>query len=258
MSKKYRLWVLCIASLCVLSIAAIAPPIPQPQDYHQFADQRGFLGIANFMNTVSSLALLLAGLSGLKFLFASEGAAAAHAFSDAHERQPYLVFFLGVGVAGIGSAYYHLAPDNGRLMWDRLPIALAIMALLAATLSERISQQSGRLLLPILVVVGVASVMHWHWTEQQGRGNLNFYIVAQFYSILVIVLLCIFFPSRYTHGAGILAAFAWYGVAKLAEIGDDKIFELGEVVSGHTAKHLIAALAACRILKMLKERRLRH
>jgi hypothetical protein len=109
-------------------------------------------------------------------------------------------------------------------------------------------------LLPALVAAGAASVVYWHWTEQQGAGNLNFYIVVQFYSILVIAMLCIFFPSRYTCGSLILAALVWYGVAKLAEIGDHQIFAMGEVVSGHTAKHLIAALAAYRVVDMLRKR----
>jgi hypothetical protein len=67
-------------------------------------------------------------------------------------------------------------------------------------------------------------------------------------------MLCIFFPSRYTCGGHILGVLAWYGVAKLAEIGDHQILDVGEVVSGHTAKHLIAALAAYRVVDMLEKR----
>jgi hypothetical protein len=246
---------LVVLSAAMLLIAALAPPIPQPLEYHQFADQRGLLGISNFLNTISNLAFLFVGFSGLKFLLQAErrGTSDVQAFSDPRERRPYIAFFLALGMTGIGSAYYHLAPDNDRLVWDRLPIALAITALLAATLSERVSPRAGRLL-PVLMAAGAASVVYWHWTEQQGAGNLNFYIVVQFYSILVIALLCIFFPSRYTCGSHILVVLAWYGVAKLAEIGDHQVFDLGEVVSGHTAKHLIAALAAYRVVDMLRKR----
>jgi hypothetical protein len=242
-------------SAAMLLIAALAPPIPQPLEYHQFADQRGLLGIPNFLDTISNLAFLFVGFSGLKFLLQTQrrGTSDMQAFSDPRERRPYIAFFLALGMTGIGSAYYHLAPDNDRLVWDRLPMALAIMALLAATLSERVSPRAGRLL-PVLMAAGAASVAYWHWTEQRGAGNLNFYIVVQFYSILVIAMLCIFFPSRYTCGSLILAALVWYGVAKLAEIGDHQIFAMGEVVSGHTAKHLIAALAAYRVVDMLRKR----
>jgi hypothetical protein len=247
-------WLIVLSAIMLL-IAALAPPIPQPQQYHQFADQRGLLGIPNFLNTISNLAFLLVAFSGLKFLLQTDkwGRNGRRAFSNPSERWPYIAFFLAVGMIGIGSAYYHLAPDSDRLVWDRLPIALAIAALLTATLSERVSPRAGRLL-PVLMGAGAASVVYWHWTEQQGAGNLNFYIVVQFYSILVIALLCIFFPSRYTCGSRILAVLGWYGVAKLAEIGDHQIFDLGEVVSGHTAKHLIAALAVYRVMGMLRKR----
>jgi hypothetical protein len=247
-------WLIAL-SAAMLLIAALAPPIPQPLEYHQFADQRGLLGIPNFLDTISNLAFLFVSFSGLKFLLQTQrrGTSDMQAFSDPRERRPYIAFFLALGMTGIGSAYYHLAPDNDRLVWDRLPMALAIMALLAATLSERVSPRAGRLL-PVLMAAGAASVAYWHWTEQRGAGNLNFYIVVQFYSILVIAMLCIFFPSRYTCGSLILAALVWYGVAKLAEIGDHQIFAMGEVVSGHTAKHLIAALAALRVVDMLRKR----
>jgi predicted membrane channel-forming protein YqfA (hemolysin III family) len=249
---------LIVLSAAMLLVAALAPRIPQPPEYHQFADQRGLLGIPNFLNTISNLAFLFVGFSGLKFLLRAQwrgipDTSQARAFARVCERWPYIAFFLAVGMTGIGSAYYHLAPDNDRLVWDRLPIALAITALLATTLSERVRPQAGRLL-PVLMMAGAASVMYWHWTEQQGAGNLNFYIVVQFYSILVIAMLCIFFPSRYTCGGHILAVLVWYGVAKLAEIGDHQIFDVGEVVSGHTAKHLISALAAYKVVDMLRKR----
>src|SRR5205807_2566137 len=111
------------------------------------------------------------------------------------------------------------------------------MALLSATITERIGLKAGLRLLPILVMVGVLSVMHWYWSEQRGAGNLNFYIVVQFYSILLIVLLGVFFPSQYTRGADIYIVFAWYSAAKLAEITDREIYGLGHLISGHTAKH---------------------
>ena len=65
---------------------------------------------------------------------------------------------LSVALLGFGSAYYHLAPDTDRLMWDRLPMAVAITALLAATLAERVSVRSGLQLLPLLITLGAGSI----------------------------------------------------------------------------------------------------
>lgn len=251
---RIRVWLLGVLSVGMLLIAGLAPPIPQPQEYHQFAGQREYFGIPNFFNVVSNVAFVLVGMAGILFLTRSGRARVGTTFVEPRECWPYLVLFTSVALIGFGSAYYHLAPDNGRLMWDRLPMAMAIMALLAATLAERVSVRTGLQLLPLLVGLGAGSVLHWHWSEQQGAGNLNFYIVVQFYSILVIVLLAKFFPSRYTQGADIYAIIGWYALAKVAEIADQQIYDFGNIVSGHTAKHLLAAGAAYWILRMLRRR----
>ncbi len=255
MSNRRRLWILGFLSVGVVLAAAIASPIPQPAEYHQFADQRIFSGIPNFLNVVSNAAFLLVGIAGVGFLFRASGSDAAQALVASPERWPYLILFLSVAMASMGSAYYHLAPDNDRLVWDRLPIGVGIMGLLAATLSERVSPRVGLRLLPVLIAIGAGSVVHWYWSEQRGAGNLNFYIVVQFYSLLLIFLLGLFFPSRYTRGADMYVVMALYGLAKLAEIGDREIYNLGQLMSGHTAKHLLAALAIYWILRMLTKRR---
>ncbi len=251
---RVRLWAVGILSVAMVLAAMIVPPIPQPAEYHEFADQRFLFGIPNFFDVASNIAFLLVGIAGLIFLLRSRVSIISKAFVGLPERWPYLILFLSVAMASVGSAYYHLAPDNDRLVWDRLPIATGVMALLAATLSERISPKVGLRLLPVLIAAGVGSVMHWYWSEQRGAGNLNFYIVMQFYSLLVIFLLGIFFPSRYTHGTDMHTVMMLYGLAKLAEIRDREIYELGHVMSGHTAKHLLAALAICWILRMLIKR----
>lgn len=154
----------------------------------------------------------------------------------------------------MGSAYYHWQPDNATLLWDRLPIAIGIMALLAAMLVERVDVKLGLKLLPVLVLLGAASVIYWYWSEQQGAGNLNFYIVIQFYSLLLIVLLSLILPSGYTYDNAFLKAIGLYALAKVAEMLDQQLFSLGQIVSGHTLKHLIAALAIWWIVRMLQKR----
>lgn len=254
MRNNRRLWILGILSVGIVMAAAIVPPVPQPAEYHQFADRRNYFAIPNFFNVASNGVFLLVGIAGLRFLLRSSGSYAAKALIVPAERWPYLILFLSVILASMGSAYYHLAPDNDRLVWDRLPIGAGIMALLAATLSERISPRVGLRLLPVLIAIGAGAVIHWYWSEQQGAGNLNFYIVVQFYSLLAIFLLGVFFPSRYTRGADIYVVMALYGLAKLAEIQDREIYDLEQLISGHTIKHLLAALAIYWILRMLRTR----
>jgi hypothetical protein len=251
---RFRLWLLGVLSVAMLLIAGLAPPVPQPVEYHQFADQREFFGIPNSFNVVSNVGFLLVGMAGMLFVTCSGMTRKNIAFVDPRERWPYLVLFASVAVTSFGSAYYHLAPDNDRLMWDRLPMAAAITALVAATLAERVSVRAGLRLLPLLVVLGAGSVLYWNWSEQQGGGNLNFYIVVQFYSILVIILVAKLFPSLYTRGADIYAVLGWYALAKAAEMADQQIYDLGNLVSGHTAKHLLATVGAYWILRMLLRR----
>lgn len=252
-----KLRLLGIFSVLVILAAAAWPPIAQPNDYHGFADQRLWLGIPNFMNVVSNLAILFSGMAGLVFLWQitrDRNGLNQQVFKTPVEYWPYLVFFISIVMTALGSAYYHWQPDNVTLLWDRLPIAIGVMALLAAVLVERVDVRIGLRLLPVLVLLGAVSVLYWYWSEQQGTGNLNFYIVTQFYSLLLIVLLSLLLPSGYTYDNAFLKAIGLYALAKVAEMLDQQFFSFGQIVSGHTLKHLIAALAIWWIVRMLQKR----
>jgi hypothetical protein len=134
-------------------------------------------------------------------------------------------------------------------VWDRLPIAIAFMALLSAVISERVNAKAGMALLFPLVVLGAASVLYW-----AAFDDLRLYGLVQYGAIAAIVALCAAFPSRYTRGADLFVAVAIYAAAKGAEALDARIYALGGLVSGHTLKHLIAALAVWWVLRMLQLR----
>ena len=257
MEMRRQLWILAGITVLVVIAAMILPPVPQPAEYHQFADQRVFFGIPNFNDVISNLAFFLSGSAGLVFLWRVYRTPAQTTFHDLKECLPYGVLFFSVTAAALGSMVYHWTPDVDHLMWDRLPIVIGIAALLSATLVDRISPAVGLWALPLLVVSAVFSVLHWYWTELQGTGNLNFYIVMQFYSILLIVWISLRFPSRYTRGNDVYQVIALYAIAKLAEMLDGQIFVWSSSwVSGHTLKHLIAAYAAYRIVQILRKRTL--
>ena len=239
----------------MIAAAMMLPPIAQPPEYHQFADQRNFFGIPNFSDVISNLAFLLSGGAGLAFLWQVHENPAQTVFQDRKESWPYWVLFVSIASVAFGSIYYHWTPDIDHLLWDRLPIVIAIAALLSATIADRISLTAGLWLLPLLVILAVSSVLYWYWTELHGRGNLNFYVVMQFYSILLIIWISLRFSSRYTHGNGVFQVIALYAVAKAAEMLDGKIFIWTEgLISGHTLKHLIAAFAAYWIVGVLRRR----
>jgi hypothetical protein len=135
-------------------------------------------------------------------------------------------------------------------------MAVGFMGLLAAVLGERIapSLSSSRMLIP-LPGVGIGSVLYWRWTDLAGRDDLRWYLIVQFGSLVLVLALC-FLPSRYTHGNDLFAVVGLYALAKVFEALDRPIFALsGGLVSGHTLKHLVAALACYLVLRMLMLRR---
>jgi hypothetical protein len=259
-SRKTGLTVLLVATLAVIVVDLLLPRIPQPQSYHNFADQRSFLGIPNFGDVVSNIPFALFGVWGLLFWWRSYRMGSSvppeqTSFLNDRERWPYLIVFIGVFLTAFGSAYYHLQPDNARLVWDRLPMTIAFMAIVAALIAERISVQTGVWLLPVLVVIGMVSVLVWYRSEVNGVGDLRFYATVQAYSLLFL-LIALLLPPRYTRSSDLAIIAGFYVLAKVLETFDKPIFEaLGHVVSGHTLKHLAAAGAAYWILRMLHRRR---
>jgi hypothetical protein len=133
-------------------------PFSQDPAYHGFADQRTLLGIPNCLNVVSNAPFLLVGGRGLAYLCGPAARRPGGPFVGPAERWPLAMFFLGVCLTGVGSAYCHLDPTNGRLVWDRLPMTVAFMGLFAAVLDDRVGPGVGLRLLPWLVASGLASV----------------------------------------------------------------------------------------------------
>ena len=250
MPKRTRL----IVAATVLTVAAalLLPATPQPLAYHDFADHREMYGIANFLDVASNLGFLLAGLAGLVVV-----ARARTAFELPVERWPYAVFFAGMLLTALGSGYYHLAPDNERLFWDRLPMTIAFMSLIAAQVADRLTVRAGMILLVPMLLVGALSVVYWRATERAGGGNVLPYAILQGYSVAMLLVLAITHESRYTRGADVYWVFTGYVIAKVLELIDRQAFELGHVVSGHTLKHVTAAVAGFVVCRMLLLRTLR-
>src|SRR5262249_28042753 len=156
----------------------------------------------------------------------------------------YFIFFAGVFLAGFGSAYYHWAPDNSRLFWDRLPMTLAFTSLFVAVIDERVSSfWAGRLLVPLLVL-GAFSVFYWRWTEAADHGDLRLYVLVQYGLILSMGLALLLFPSRSEASISFVWVAAAYALAKIFELADAPIFRMTGWVSGHTLKHVFAGAAA--------------
>jgi hypothetical protein len=250
LSRRSAIWAFLVLAAAVGIAALLLPRTPQPLSYHHFADRRSWHGIPNFGDVASNILFLVAGVWGLAFLC---GKSSQERFIDARERWPYVLVFLGLLLTAFGSAYYHLAPDNARLLWDRLPMTVVFMPLVAAMIQERVNVKLGLWLLPVLMAVGIGSVFQWRWSEQQGAGDLRFYAAVQLYALLAL-LAALLLPPRYTRGSDLLVVAGLYVLAKICEAADRQIFALGSLVSGHTLKHLAAGSAGYFILRMLRKR----
>jgi hypothetical protein len=228
------------------------PPIAQDPAYNVFADERSLFGIPNALNVLSNVAFGAAGAIGLAVVFSRS---ARHTvFREGWRRWPYAAVFAGTLLTAVGSAYYHLAADNARLVWDRLPMTVGFMGLVAAVLAERLSVRLARILFVPLLLLGAASVGYWRLTELSGAGDLRPYVLAQFGALLTVVLLLLLYPARERGTRYVVIALVAYAVAKGCELTDAQIFAVGAVVSGHTLKHFLAAVAVGCLVAMIRAR----
>ncbi|CAN5151039.1 ceramidase domain-containing protein [soil metagenome] len=221
--------------LIAVAILLAWPRIPQDPAYHQFADMRSWLGIPNFWNVVTNVPFMLAGGHGLSRL---------PRLRVSPLRLAYAVFCFGVVLVGFGSGYYHLAPSNATLVWDRGPMTIAFMALFSLVIGDSISMRAGARLLWPLAAAGFASVIYWQLSEMRGAGDLRPYALVQFLPMLLIPLVLMLFGSKRLRSRLLWLALFAYVPAKLAEHYDAAILALTGFVSGHSIKHLLAAAAA--------------
>ncbi len=221
--------------LLSMLFAFFTAPIPQDPQYHDFADQRTIFGIPHFWNVVTNLPFVIIGLIG--FLYVS------CLSSSGSLTISYKVFFLGVFLIGFGSAFYHFQPTNETLVWDRIPITITLMALMAIVAGKYYSVQAETYLLLPLILIGIASVLYWNHTEQAGVGDLRLYALVQFLPMLLIPLIIIMYQPRGAPIKFIWLVLGTYMIAKVFEISDEYFYNLSGFISGHALKHLVASLA---------------
>ena len=227
-------------------------PVSQDLAYHHFADTRMFFEIPNLLNVASNFLFVVVGINGLTLLPKSS--------TSPGIKTIYAVLFTGILLTGCGSAYYHWHPDNDRLVFDRLPMTLVFMSLLSATIAEKISVKGGLYMLIPLLTIGAFSVLWWHYTEIRGKGDLRLYGVVQFYPMMLIPLILLLFQDKteYRSDFQLIWVVVWYAGAKLCERFDRPIFSALRFVSGHSLKHLAAAVATMYLVKLFIFRHLRQ
>ncbi len=245
--KKSKSILPTVVTALLLVAGVIHGPIAQLPDYHEFADQTQRFGIAHFADVTSNLGFLLVAVWGwLALSPVSKHPALASGWCA------YRLFLLGLALTACGSAWYHFAPDNARLIWDRIPITLACGGLLAGAWGDA-HRRSGCKFAIACAIFGLASVAWWYATEQTGNGDLRPYLAMQILPLLLVPVWQSVYDAPKSDRWFFSAALIIYAVAKLAEINDR---EIGAIlgITGHTLKHLLATLSSALIVIGLRHR----
>ncbi len=240
-----------LLGICLIAVIAtlLAPRIPQDPAYHLFADQNSFLSIPNALNVLTNLIFAWIGIEGLYRLQRAGELQILDRF-----RIAYQTFFISLVLISAGSMYYHWSPDNLSLAWDRVAMTVSFMSFFAILLAERVSLRAARMLFPALLCAGIASIAYWYYSEINERGDLRFYALIQYLTVLCIPLLMTLFEDRYTRASDIWWLLAWYLVSKLCEIYDREIYQWLVLISGHSLKHIASGIAGLVFLRHLRYR----
>jgi hypothetical protein len=217
--------------------------MPQDPGYHLFADTRTCLGIPNFFNVASNLAFLVVGGAGLLEM---SRAAPDHGlrFGARGEVWIFIALFVGTLLVTFGSGYYHLVPNNPRLFWDRMPMAIVGSAFVGAIIADRFGARAGVVALAVLAVVSAGALIYWRSTIGAGPDNVWPYFATVYGSLIFGVVAMLLFPSRYTHAYVTWIAVAIYVVAMAFDTWlDEPLYTVGGILSGHSLKHMLAAVA---------------
>ncbi len=235
--QYWRIFLLGLITLATLVLVGLLEPIPQDPRYHHFADTRGLWGMPNAWNVLSNLSFILVGAIGIATLRVKQSKSA---------QLSWRVFFISVALVAVSSGYYHWAPTNDSLVWDRLAMAIGFMAFLAALLTQIYGNAYERYLLMSMTLLGLSSVIYWAITD-----DLRWYAWVQFFPLLLILVLALLYRHNPIAWRYPFVALGFYVAAKAAEFWDQSIYEFtNHFIAGHALKHLLAATGAYALVKM--------
>ena len=238
-----------ILTVCIIVILALYGRIAQPVHYNEFADRSAAFGIPHAADVFSNAGFAVVAIWGWLTLWPRRASDPLRAGWPG-----YRLFLIGLFLTAFGSGFYHLAPDNARLVWDRLPIALACTGLLVGVRGDTQPGLKTEIEAIVLGLGAVASVAWWVYTDRSGADDLRPYLLLQGLPLVLIPLWQAMHRAPRADRIAFASAMGLYLLAKLAEVLDHEIaFALG-FVSGHTLKHLIATAATAAVVWGLTRR----
>ncbi len=195
-----------------------------------FADERTVLGIPNFGNVITNFGFLFVGIYGLRNLNRV----------PKELRFSATIFLAALVGTAFGSSYFHWETTPTRLFWDQVPMSVGFGSFVGMVIADRVALKFGRIVGVILSMLGPITV----WNIYYGGGSTVPYISLQFGALFFSAMLLLFIPGGKLKKGPIFLGIVFYIFAKIFEAHDFQIFAaLGDSVSGHSLKHLAAALA---------------
>jgi len=241
MKHQHKLILLCSIAIIGIIVVFSMPPIAQDTNYHNFTDSFQLFNIPNFYNVISNIGFIILGVFGLIKTLPKNN-------------KNNLLYFLigGIFLTGIGSGYYHWNPNNITLVFDRLPMVIVFMTFFTFIISNYITPKNYKTYFSLLLGTGIISVLYWCYTESLDTGDLRPYALVQFLPMLLIPIILLLYKKRNNNSYYIFPVLVFYALAKLCEHFDKLIYTvLKENISGHSIKHLFAAVAAYYIYKWM-------
>ncbi|KAI9118423.1 hypothetical protein K1719_010755 [Acacia pycnantha] len=245
--KRTRIWAGMVFG-CIVFLF-FTPKIPRSPYHHHFLDMRNLLGVPSTLNVITNFPFLVVGVLGL--VFTLEGG--VFNISSQGEAFAWALYYAGIVGIAFGSAYYHLKPDNSRVLWDTLPMMVAYAFLFSCLVIERIGQRIGLCCLFTLLFASFLSVAY-----ERIYSDIRFCVIFQLILPFAIPGVAFMYPSRYTHSTYWFWSTGIYLLAKFEAVADKKIYYVNSyIISGHSLEHLCLALIPILLSVMLIYRELR-
>jgi hypothetical protein len=246
---RHSVW-LGIAAVVVLygALRLLLGPVPQDTSYHLLADTRTCLGfIPRAGDVLSNLAILAAGVFGL--------ALRSRMTVAPEERAAVNVLVAATLLTALGSAYYHWAPTNETLVWDRLPLGVILVSILALVMADRLHPLYARHGIWPLTALVAAGIALWAVSESMGKGDLILYLIVRIGAGISILALLVFGRPRHTGTRWLVLALLCELIMAAFERLDYPIFQWTGWVSGHSLKHVMVGVALALVFWWLRSRR---
>ncbi|KAL6344687.1 hypothetical protein AAG906_002593 [Vitis piasezkii] len=239
--KQTRMWV--AVCLCWLCLMFATPKIPHSPKHHLFADMRNFLGVPNTLNVITNYPFLVLGVLGFVLCLSGN----FFVISSRAEVWGWALYYAGTTSVAFGSSYYHLKPDDNRVIWDKLPIMIAYSSLFASFIMERVGEMIGLtclFTLNLVALVGVAC--------ERAFNDLRLCMMFQLIPGIAIPAMTFMFTPKYTHSRYWLCATGVYLLAKFESVADNKVYRATwYLISGHSLEHLCSVIFPVLLTLML-------